>query len=237
MAKGATRWGAPLAVLAGVSALAATSAALLLGRGSTGPRTAPPSSSPIQWLGGSSRLNIDGLAFMFATENDDGSLLLWALQALSANNFARQLARTDRRIDSIGSMLQSGLIKTQRPYRRVYDLGWGRQYDKVTRITRWAGTARGLSPLTVSWVKFEFAEKLLTNRVDFLKLVGKRGETMPPSAEWTQINSFLQYEGFGRIVQKQAGAGAEQDPDKVIASWGSPRLVIAAEGLRFFAAG
>ena len=77
---------------------AATAAALILG--SNKPSTAPtegtserqlasPPLPVISWFGGASRANIDALAFLFASENAKGSLLLWALQALAANTFAR----------------------------------------------------------------------------------------------------------------------------------------------------
>ena len=227
---------------------AATAAALLIGGGK--PNTVPsggakePGSAPlpalaslpaISWFGGASRANIDALAFMFASENANGSLLLWALQGLAANNFAKQLGRAHKRIVSIGDMLQSGIDKGSG--KRLYDLEWGPQYDKARKITRWASTAAGRAPLRVNWMKFEMAERLLLNRVEFTELRGKRGEQMPPRSEWTRINSFLQYEGFGETVIRQAGPDAETDPEAVLSRWGAPRLVASVEGIRFYAPG
>lgn len=228
----------PLALLAGAGTLAAA-AAVLVGSGSR--RTPapvsplPPLSPSIDWFGGASRSNIDALAFMFASENESASLLMWALQALAANNFARQLGRARKQITDIASMLQSGVDKGSG--RRLYGLGWGPQYDKEKKIKRWAATAAGRTPLRVNWMKFEMAERLLLNRVNYTELRGKRGETMPPWPEWLQINSFLQYEGFGETVIRQAGPDGETDPEVVLSRWGSPRLVASVEGVRFYAPG
>lgn len=238
-------WVVPLAAFAGLGTMAATTAALIfLGREHRAvPNTPAPVEQmpavapPLRWFGGPSRDNIDALAFMFATENDDASPLVWTLQALAANNFARQLGRTHKQITSIADMLRSGIDKSTKPYKRLYNLGWGLQYDKIRKITRFAGTTRGLKPLSVTWPKFELAERLLVNRVKFDELRGRRGESMPPSSEWMRINSFLQYENFGEIVQRQAGDGAEKDPNVVVASWGTSRLISSVEGLRFFAVG
>lgn len=191
----------------------------------------------INWLGGPSDANIKALAYMFASENDSASPLVWALQALCANNFSRQLARKNSRISSIADMLQSGIDKSQVPHRRVYNLGWGRQWDKKTKIVRFAATDRGRDPLSITWPKFEMAARLLANRIDIAALKGRRGESAPEPREWISINSFLQYESFGEIVQRQAGDAAEKDPDVVVASWGKTRLVASVEGLRFFAVG
>ncbi len=237
----------PLALVAGVGTLAAAGALLFTGKKQEEPplreRDLPP--PKIEWVGGVSRPNLDALAFLFASENPKASLLVWALQALSANNFARQLARSDRRITSIRDMLQSGVEKKtiklpsrveKKTRKRFYELGWGRQYDKDQHITRWAATSAGRTPLKVGWQFFEMAERLLLNRIEFQELRGKRGEGMPPSHEWTRMNSFLQYEGFGETVIRQAGEDAETDPDVVAARWKS-RLVISVEGLRFYASG
>lgn len=225
-------WVYPVAMLAGLGGLAAT-AAILLNRGPPAPSvpTGPPPRT--QWLGGAVRENIDGLAFMFASENDDASLLVWTLQALAANNFAKQLARTHPQIRSIADMLRSGVQHKI----RLYNLDWGAQYDKNKKIKRWAGTSRGREPLSVAWPKFELAERLLASRIDFAELRGRRGERMPPAREWSRINSFLQYEHFGEIVQRQAGEAAETDPDVVVEGWGRNRLVSSVEGLRFYAVG
>lgn len=228
----------PLALVAGAGTLAAA-AAVLVGSGSKKtPAPAsplPPPSPRIDWFGGVSRSNIDALAFMFASENESASLLVWTLQALAANNFARQLGRRRKQITDLASMLQSGVDKGSG--RRLYSLGWGLQYDKAKRIKRWAATEAGRTPLRVNWMKFEMAERLLLNRVNYTELRGKRGETMPPWPEWTQINSFLQYEGFGETVIRQAGPDAETDPEVILAQWGSPRLVASVEGVRFYAPG
>jgi hypothetical protein len=231
-------WLLPVA-LAGT---AATAAALLLG--TTKPGTAPagdankpPVSPPppwpsIAWFGGASRDNIDGLAFMFASENANGSLLLWTLQALAANTFAKQLGRAHSQVRSIADMLKSGFNKATR--KRVYSLPWGPQYDKVTKIKRWAATTEGRHPTAVGWRYFEFAERLLKNQIALTELRGRRGETMPSQSDWHLMTSFLQYEGFGETVRRQAGEDAETDPEKVLESWGSPRLIASVEGVRFY---
>lgn len=220
---------------------AATAAALILG--SNKPSTAPtegtserqlasPPLPVISWFGGASRANIDALAFLFASENAKGSLLLWALQALAANTFARQLGRAHPQVQSIADMLKSGLNKTTR--KRVYGLPWGLQYDKQTKITRWAATTEGQRPSGVGWRFFEFAERLLKNQIALTELRGRRGEIMPPQSDWHRMTSFLQYENFGETVLRQAGEDAETDPDKVLERWGSPRLIASVEGVRFY---
>lgn len=231
-------WLLPMA-LAGT---AATAAAVLLGSGkpSTVPAggrsiepVAPSTPLPaISWFGGASRDNIDALAFMFASENAKGSLLLWALQALAANTFAKQLGRAHRQVQSIADMLKSGVNKVT--HKRVYALPWGLQYDKATKIKRWAATSEGLNASGVGWRYFEFAERLLKNQIVLTELRGRRGETMPPESDWHRMTSFLQYEGFGETVLRQAGDEAETDPEKVLERWGSPRLIASVEGVRFY---
>lgn len=231
-------WLLPAALLG----TAATATAMLVS--SSKPQTEPaggthvPSAEPtsllpeIIWFGGPSRPNIDALAFLFASENEQGSLLLWALQALAANTFAKQLGRAHAQVKSIADMLRSGIHKPTR--KRLYGLPWGPQYDKQARITRWAATSAGQHPTRVAWHYFEFAERLLKNQIALTDLRGRRGEHMPPASDWQRMTSFLQYEGFGETVLRQAGEEAETDPDKVIASWGSPRLIALVEGVRFY---
>ena len=230
-------WLLPVALAGG----AATAAALLLGssqptpapaRGSGAPALSAPSLPVVSWFGGASRENIDALAFMFASENANGSLLLWSLQALAANNFARQLGRAHAQIRSIADMLKSGVNKVTR--RRVYALPWGLQYDKTTKIKRWAATSEGARPSSVGWRFFEFAERLLKNQIALTELRGRRGETMPLESDWHRMTSFLQYEGFGETVVRQAGDDAETDPNKILERWGSPRLITSVEGVRFY---
>jgi hypothetical protein len=232
-------WLLPVA-LAGT---AATAAALLLGtnKPSTAPagdaiKSPPASPSPplpsIAWFGGASRANIDGLAFMFASENANGSLLLWTLQALAANTFAKQLGRAHSQVKSIADMLKSGINKATR--KRLYALPWGPQYDKATKIKRWAATTEGRQPSAVGWRFFEFAERLLKNQIALTDLRGRRGEKMPPESDWHLMTSFMQYEGFGETVLRQAGEDAETDPEKVLERWGSPRLIASVEGVRFY---
>ena len=221
---------------------AATAAALLVATSkpsmspagtSTEPTPAPSSVLPtIAWFGGASRENIDGLAFLFASENEHGSLLLWALQALAANTFAKQLGRAHAQVKSIADMLRSGIHRPTR--KRLYGLPWGLQYDKEAKIKRWAATSAGKEPGRVAWHAFEFAERLLKNGLALPKLRGRRGESMPKESDWQRMTSFLQYEGFGETVLRQAGEEAETDPDKVLASWGSPRLIASVEGVRFY---
>ena len=222
---------------------AATAVALIVGSTNPsrapqeGPRERPPASPPlpaISWFGGASRANIDALAFLFASENAKGSLLLWTLQALAANTFAKQLGRAHPQIQSIADMLKSGINKTTR--KRVYGLPWGLQYDKTTKIKRWAATTEGQHPSAVGWRFFEFAERLLKNQIALTELRGRRGEMLPPPSDWHRMTSFLQYENFGETVLRQAGEDAETDPDKVLASWGSPRLIASVEGVRFYGA-
>jgi len=221
---------------------AATAAAILVGGskpqtepagGAHAPSAQPTSPPPeIGWFGGASRPNIDALAFLLASENEHGSLLLWALQALAANTFAKQLGRAHAQVKSIADMLRSGIHKPTR--KRLYGLPWGPQYDKQTHITRWAATSAGQHPSRVVWHYFEFAERLLKNQIALAELRGRRGETMPKESDWGRMTSFLQYEGFGETVLRQAGEEAETDPDKVLASWGSPRLIASVEGVRFY---
>mgnify|MGYP000617902389 CR=1 FL=1 len=227
-------WLLPVALVgaaaAGVAAVVGTSKPIAVPPANKQPPAAPLPT--IAWFGGSSRNNIDALAFMFASENESASLLVWALQALAANNFAKQLGRAHSQVRSIADMLKSGINKVTR--KRVYALPWGLQYDKTTKIKRWAATSAGQHPSRVAWHVFEFAQRLLQNRIALVDLRGRRGETMPPASDWQRMTSFLQYEGFGETVLRQAGEDAETDPDKVIASWGSPRLIASVEGVRFY---
>ena len=227
-------WLLPMAL---VGAAAAGFAAVV---GTSKPSAVPPANKQtpaaplptIAWFGGASRENIDGLAFLFASENEHGSLLLWALQALAANTFAKQLGRAHAQVKSIADMLKSGIHKPTR--KRLYGLQWGPQYDKEAKIKRWAATSAGQHSGRVAWHFFEFAERLLRNQIALGELRGRRGETMPPESDWQRMTSFLQYEGFGETVLRQAGEEAETDPDKVLASWGSPRLIASVEGVRFY---
>jgi hypothetical protein len=227
-------WLLPVAL---VGAAAAGVAAVV---GTSKPSAVPPADKQtpaeplptIAWFGGSSRDNIDALAFLFASENEHGSLLLWALQALAANTFAKQLGRAHAQVKSIADMLRSGIHKPTR--KRLYGLAWGPQYDKNAKVKRWAATSAGQHPGRVAWHFFEFAERILKNQLALAELRGRRGETMPPESDWQRMTSFLQYEGFGETVLRQAGEEAETDPDKVLASWGSPRLIASVEGVRFY---
>ena len=149
-----------------------------------------------------------------------------------ASTFAKQLGRAHAQVKSIADMLKSGIHKPTR--KRLYGLAWGPQYDKEAKIKRWAATSAGQKPGRVAWHFFEFAERLLKNQISLTDLRGRRGEAMPKEADWQRMTSFLQYEGFGETVLRQAGEDAETDPDKVIASWGSPRLIASVEGVRFY---
>ncbi len=190
------------------------------------------SAEPIVWVGGATRSNVDALRFMLASENPRHSLLVWALQSLAANNWTYLLSRKNPRIQSLRDMLQSGVDRhTQK---RLYDLNWGAQADRKTGIVRWASTHAGMQPSSVPWYITEFAERILTNRLDQHALHGRRGESMPPEADWLQITSFLQYDGFAETVRAQVGDDAETDPDKVVKRWGNPRLIASVEGIRFY---
>lgn len=188
--------------------------------------------APIAWAGGATRANVDALRFMLASENPHHSQLVWALQALAANNWTRLLARRHQRVVTIANMLQSGVNK--RTHRRLFDLEWGPQADRRTGIVRWAATSAGRQPMRVPWHFTEFAERILNNRLDLPSLRGHRGEKMPPEADWSRMTSFLQYEAFGETVRAQVGDDAETDPDKVVATWGNPRLIASVEGVRFY---
>lgn len=220
---------APAVVVAGAGLLALIAA---MGSRSGAPSEQPLTNTPIDWFGGAIRKNIEALGFLFASENETGSHLLWALQAIAANNFARSLGHTRPQIRSIADMLQSGVNKQTR--RRFYDLGWGLQYNRKTRITRWAATSKGAMPEQVSWRYFEFAERLLRNQIDLSALTGKRGERLPGAQQLRSMSSFLQYEGFAETVRRQAGSDAESNPDVVVQSWGQPRLLASVEGVRFY---
>lgn len=229
----------PFALLLGAGTIAAGTAALIAGAGKKRePNRPEPENSvapQLEWFGGVNRFNVEALAFLFASENEHASMLVWALQALAANNFARQLGRSRPKIRSIGDMLQSGVDKKAK--KRFYALGWGSQYDRSTNITRWGATSAGRSPLRVNWRYFEAAERFLLNKVDLFGLRGNSAEVMPAPYEWLRINSFIQHDQFGETVLRQAGPEAEIDPSKVVAEWGKPRLVIAVEGLHFYATG
>lgn len=232
--RGNSLWLIPALLTA--AGVAGVGVALVLGtsaRPADSPKTAlsaPP--VLVDWFGGASQQNIEALAFLFASENETGSLLLWALQALSANNWARLLAGKHPKVKSIADMLRAGIEKATKRWH--YGLDWGPQYDKPRKITRWAATTRGLAKSSVGWRYFEFAQRLLENRIPLDELRGKRGETMVPRAQWSTPVSFLQYEGFGETVQRQAGEGADTDVETVLRRWHTPPLIASVEGVRFY---
>lgn len=222
-----------LLVLGSLTTVGLASLAFLLNGGGSAPQpNTPRERRPIDWFGGNGRDNVLALAFLFASENAGGSLLLWALQGIAANNWARLLARGHPQIRSIADMLRCGIVKKDK--RWYYQLGWGPQFDKGTHVTRWAATSAGRVPMAVSWHFTEFAERLLNNRIDLEQLVGRRGETLPDLERLRRIHSFLQYEGFGEIVVRQAGKDAERNPDVVVRNWGDPHLMASVEGVRFY---
>lgn len=221
-------FGWPLATVLGGLVVVGTTTVFMLA--SSGPAGGPWPRS-IDWLGGDTADNRDALRFMLASENPRSSTLVWALQAIAANNWARLLARKHPQVRSLRDMLQSGVGPSKR---RLFDLGWGPQASRATGITRWASTSAGLHPQQVSPVLTGFARQLLENEVDFAALRGRRGELMPPPSEWPRIHSFLQYEGFAQIVRAQVGPSAESNPEHVIAAWGHPRRIAAVEGVYFY---
>ena len=220
--------GWPLATIFGGLVVVGTTTAIFLAsrvpEGATGPRA-------IEWLGGNTAENRDALRFLLASENPRSSTLVWALQAIAANNWTRLLGRKHTQVRSLQDMLQSGVGAS---HRRLFHLGWGPQANRTTGMTRWASTSAGLHPERVSPGITAFASALLANQVDFAELRGRHGERMPPPSEWPRIHSFLQYEGFAQIVQAQVGSGAETDPEKVVAAWGHPRRIAAVEGVHFY---
>lgn len=227
----------PYAVAGAVLAVAGGSLlALSAGGGSTAPSPTPsvPNAEPepIVWLGGPVRDNVDGLAYMLASENPDQSLLLWALQAIAANNWAKLLRAARHPIHNIGDMLRSGVIKKTR--KRSFNLAWGPQFDKSTKMVRWAATTAGTKPTSVDWRFFEFAERMLAGRIDLTELQGRRGERLPQNSVLRRIHSFLQTERFGETVQRQTGSDEPGDLQSVLESWGDPRLLAAVDGVAFY---
>ena len=215
-------------MLLGGAVLAGATTAFWLA-GSVPPEPAGP--VRIDWLGGNTAENRDAVRFLLASENPRSSALVWALQALAANNWAHLLARKHAQVRSLCDMLQAGRGSSKQ---WLFRLGWGPQANRTTGVIRWASTSAGLHPEQVSPVITAFARQLLDNQVDFGALRGRRGERMPPIADWSRIHSFLQYEGFAQIVRAQVGPGAETDPEKVLAAWGHPRRMAAVEGVHFY---
>ena len=212
-------------------ALVATSSSNNAGSANPNPAPAVPP-PPITWLGGLSRANIDALAFMLASENPSKSTLLWALQAIAANNWAKILRHAKLPINSIADMLRSGVIKKTK--KRLYNLPWGRQFDQQTKIVRWAATSAGATPLNVKMHFYEMAERLLANRIDLQSLRGRKGEQLPNGEVLARIHSFLQYEGFGETVQRQTGSDEPADVETVLADWGNPSVLAEVDGVRFY---
>lgn len=211
---------------AGAAAIAATALIVSSNQGAT--PVAKPKMVP--WLGGVSRENVDALAFLFMSENEKASPLVWSMQAVAANNWAVQLARGGRtQIRSIADMLRSGVVDK----RRQYGLPWGLQYDKRTRVKRWAATTAGNTPTSVPMRAFELAERLLAGTTSPAQFVGRRGEVAPAADELARINSFLQFESFGETVQRQTGA-AGATVEAVLKDWGRTRLVSSVEGVNFY---
>lgn len=225
-----------LLLLPGFAATAGVVAAgVLLGTAAPSnqrPAPAQPISPPVDWFGGASAANMEALGYLFASENESGSLLLWTLQALSANNWAGLLARKHPQVRSIADMLRAGYEKSAKRWH--FGLDWGPQYDKVRKITRWAATTKGLSKSSLNWRFFEFASRLLKNELNLAELTGKRGERMIPWEQWGDPVSFLQYEGFGETVQRQVGADVDTDVEHVLRRWDQPRLITSVEGVRFY---
>jgi hypothetical protein len=201
-------------------------------------RLAKPSAKPVtpvqpqnygtEWFG-SPADNADAIAAMIASENPEGSYLLWSLQAAAANNFARRLGRAyPSYIKSIGDMLQSGIVKGKG--QRLFALGWGPQYNPQTNVTRFASTSAMRRGIPRRFTDFALA--LIQGRLDIWALRGRRGEALPKGADPRQITSFLQIAHFAATVRAQGGG--ESDPAKVVARWGNPPLIVEVEGVRFY---
>lgn len=219
-------------VVAGV-AIAGTIGAVILAM-----RSAKPSAkavSPVnqqnygtEWFGNPAE-NADAIAALVASENPEGSYLLWSLQAAAANNFARRLGRAyPSYIKSIGDMLQSGIVKGKG--QRLFALGWGPQYNPQTNVTRFASTSAMRRGIPRRFTDFALA--LIQGRLDIWALRGRRGEALPKGADPRQITSFLQIAHFAATVRAQGGG--ESDPAKVVARWGNPPLIVEVEGVRFY---
>lgn len=220
------------ALVAGV-AIAGTIGGVLLAL-----RLAKPSAKPVtpvqpqsygtEWFGNPAD-NADAIAAMIASENPEGSYLLWSLQAMAANNFARRLGRAyPSYIKSIGDMLQSGIVKGKG--QRLFALGWGPQYNPKTHVTRFASTSAMQRGVPRRFTDFALA--LIQGRLDIWALRGRRGEALPRSADPAQITSFLQIAHFAAVVKAQGGG--ESDPAKVVARWGNPPFIVEVEGVRFY---
>lgn len=220
------------AVVAGV-AIAGTIGGVILAM-----RSAKPSAkavSPVsqqnygtEWFGNPAE-NADAIAALVASENPEGSYLLWSLQAAAANNFAQRLGRAyPSYIKSIGDMLQSGIVKGKG--QRLFALGWGPQYNPQTNVTRFASTSAMRRGIPRRFTDFALA--LIQGRLDIWALRGRRGEALPKAADPRQITSFLQIAHFAATVRAQGGG--ESDPAKVVARWGNPPLIVEVEGVRFY---
>ena len=188
-----------------------------------------PQSYGTEWFGNPAD-NADAIAAMIASENPEGSYLLWSLQAAAANNFARRLGRAyPSYIKSIGDMLQSGIVKGK-GRQRLFALGWGPQYNPQTHVTRFASTSAMQRGIPRRFIDFALA--LIQGRLDIWALRGRRGEALPKLADPSQITSFLQIAHFAATVAAQGGG--ESDPAKVVARWGNPPFIVEVEGVRFY---
>ncbi|MFO0577598.1 MAG: hypothetical protein U1A78_26640 [Polyangia bacterium] len=182
----------------------------------------------IAWLGPRPD-NFEALRFMLASENPERSTLVWALQAIAANNWAHRVARVAPAVRSIRDMLQAGSVKKK----YTTGIGYGPQAERVKGIVRWAATSAALDGRRIAPAIDEFTSRLLSGQVDLAALRGRKGERMPSPKEYAQIISFLQADGFDDIVDRQIGPGDYKVEDKIEA-WGNPPLIVEVEGIRFY---
>ena len=130
----------------------------------------------IAWMGARAD-NFEALRFMLATENPDRSLLVWALQAIAANNWTHRVARVAPKVRSIKDMLQAGAVAKK----YTTGIGYGPQAVRSKRIVRWAGTTAAIDGRRIAPAIDEFTSRLLSGQVDLSALRGRKGERHAPA--------------------------------------------------------
>ena len=171
---------------------------------------------------------------MLASENPSASRLAWFLQALVIQNKARR--RRNLGVRSLADALRSGVREDDPKRKLLLGLPYGPQYDPQSGMVRIASTAAGTAAKPVSKTILSFVEDLLGGRLDPRGLVGLAGEACPPRDAWPLLSDWLQFKNFDKTVRAQLGKSGKRAKTvaEVLAQWGSPRLYLEVDGLRFY---
>ena len=179
----------------------------------------------ISWFGGASRANIDALAFLFASENAKGSLLLWTLQALAANTFAKQLGRAHpqvevkmtRTLHSLGATLlapaAAAVVSVSFPQAERYtDAERGAEAERVRQALAQALTALGGSLLPAAQsLEVQVLDIDLAGERRPLRRAGADARVMRGTVDWPRIRLHFTWREGDRVLADEVADIADMD--------------------------